>query len=72
MVEQITFETALEHVTTKIPLAAPADSAGQIRAEISGRLYECATHIVVCDSSKFLGVLKIEALLAGAENEQEQ
>jgi magnesium transporter len=64
MAERITFETALEHVTTKIPLAAPADRAGQIRAEISGRLYECATHIVVCDDSQFLGVLKIEALLA--------
>jgi magnesium transporter len=61
---QDTFETVLEHVTTRIPLVAPSDNVGQIRAEIIGELYDCATHLVVCDGGKFQGIVKIEALLA--------
>ena len=61
---QITFETAIEHASTRVPVIAPSAHAGEIRAELSGKQYECVSHIVVCEQGKFLGILKIEVLLA--------
>jgi Mg/Co/Ni transporter MgtE len=58
------FETAAEHASSRIPVVAPASRVEQIWAAISGKDYECATHIVVCDNGKFRGLLKIEDLLA--------
>lgn len=62
-----TFETAAEHASTRVPVVSPESSAGQIRAGLVGREFENASHIAVCEAGGFLGVLRIEALLAAPE-----
>ena len=59
-----TFETAAEHASKRVPVVAPGTSAAQIRAGLVGETFECASHIAVCEAGRFLGVLRIEALLA--------
>jgi magnesium transporter len=58
------FETAIRHATTRVPLAAPAQRASEVLEALAGRSYECASHVVVCASGRFLGIATIEALLA--------
>ena len=58
------FETAAMHATRRVPLAGPRDTAGVLRASLAGRAFESATHIVVCEAERFLGILRIEDLLA--------
>ena len=61
------FEIASEHASTQVPLARPTETIGELKQSIFGRSYECASHIVVCDEGAFLGVLRIEDLLAAAD-----
>ena len=42
------------------------DSIGRVRAMMEGRRYDCASHVVVCEDSRFLGILRIEHLMAAA------
>lgn len=61
-----TLETAASLCTTDVPILPPdLDSATALR-ELAGKKYVCATHIVVCDGRQFLGVLRIEELLAAS------
>ncbi|HLF96657.1 MAG TPA: hypothetical protein VI457_05895 [Methylococcaceae bacterium] len=61
------FEIASEHASTQVPLARPAETIGELKKSIFGRSYVCASHIVVCDAGVFRGVLRIEGLLAAAD-----
>jgi magnesium transporter len=65
---RIIFETAAEHATTQVPVASPAQRASDVRRAMIGRSYESAGHIVVCDSEKFVGILRIEDLLAAPDD----
>ncbi len=58
------FEIAARHATREVPVVRPEDSAGAVVRILQGRVYECASHIVVCDGDRFAGVLRIEDLLA--------
>lgn len=58
------FEIAARHATREVPVVRPGEHAGAVRHGLQGRLYECASHIVVCEEGRFLGVLRIEDLLA--------
>lgn len=60
----ITFETAEQHACTEVPVATPGRRAADVRQELVGQSYSSASHIVVCDQMKFLGVVTIEDLLA--------
>jgi magnesium transporter len=62
--EKVMFETAAAHVCTQVPVVAPTVCAGAIRQTLMGQQYESATHIVVCEEGGFLGLLRIEDLLA--------
>lgn len=62
-----TFETAAEHATTQVPLTGPASSVGDLRRSLSTQRYDSATHVVVCEGGKFLGILRIEDLLAAPD-----
>ena len=57
-------ETALEEATRSVPIAAPGDTAGEVRASIAGRTFECAEDVAVLEGEFLQGVLPIERLLA--------
>jgi magnesium transporter len=60
----VTFESAAEHASLQVPIGAPGESAFEMRARLAGQRYECAGHVVVCDGPTFLGLVRIEDLLA--------
>jgi magnesium transporter len=49
-----------------VPVAAPGDAAGDIRAGLLDRRFESAAHVAVCDSGRLVGIVRIEDLLAAA------
>ena len=55
---------AAEHATSRVPVAHPGDSAGEVRAGLVGRSFECADDVVVLERSDVVGLLPIERLLA--------
>jgi magnesium transporter len=61
--EQLTFETAAEHATARVPVATPLQRVGEVREHLVGHRYESASHLVVCESDKFLGIMTIENLV---------
>jgi magnesium transporter len=61
-------ETAAEHASTRVPLASPATTAGEVRRGLVGREFETASHIVVQEAGQFLGLLRIEALLTAPDD----
>jgi magnesium transporter len=66
--EHLMFETAAEHVCSRVPIAAPDSRAGDVRRSMAGQRYDSATHIAVCDGSRLVGLLRIEDLLAAPED----
>lgn len=62
----VAFETAAQHASTRIPVVAPTLHAESVRQNLMGQQFESASHIVVCDEGRFLGVIRIEALLAAS------
>lgn len=63
----VTFETAAQHACSQVPIVSPLSRTDEVRKQLVGGRYECASHIVVCDGGKFLGVVRIEDLLAASE-----
>lgn len=61
---RVSFESAAEHADSGVPVVTPQQTAAQARAELLRGRYECASHIVVCEASRFCGVIRIEDLLA--------
>ena len=61
--QTLTFDTAMAHACTQVPVVSPAARAGEIWASLRGRRYESATHLVVCEGDQFRGILRIEELL---------
>jgi magnesium transporter len=64
----ITFETAAHHAGNEVPVFTPSRRADEVRQQLVGQRYECASHVVVCDHQTFLGVVRIEDLLAAPAN----
>ncbi len=62
----VDFETAAEHSSRDIPIFTPHSRADEMRLSLIGRSFESASHIVVCDHQRFLGVIRIEDLLAAS------
>ncbi|HEX4953850.1 MAG TPA: magnesium transporter [Thermoanaerobaculia bacterium] len=61
-------ETAFEHASLQVPVVAPSSSAGELRAWLAGRSFECVSHLAVCEHERFVGLLRIEDLLAAPES----
>jgi magnesium transporter len=59
-----TYETAAQHATANVPVVSPDRAAGEVRQGLAGQRFESAGHIVVCDGPRFLGVVRIEDLIA--------
>jgi magnesium transporter len=66
----LTFETAAEHATARVPIAGPVQRVGEVRELLVGQRYESASHIAVCEGDKFLGIVTIEDLLFAADDAQ--
>jgi magnesium transporter len=62
----VSFESAVAHVCVQVPRGSPGDRAEDLRRALVGRSFESASHIIVCEGDKFLGILRIEDLLAAA------
>jgi magnesium transporter len=62
--DRLTFETAAQHATRDVPLADPGQCIGDVREMLVGRRYESASHIVVCETERFCGVITVEDVLA--------
>ncbi|MFC5696164.1 magnesium transporter [Pseudomonas sp. GCM10022186] len=60
--ERISFETAAQHATGRVPVFPPERQVGEARATLMRQHYECASHIVVCSDQRFLGMVRIEDL----------
>ena len=65
--EHVSFETAAEHACTRVPVVSPAARVHEMRPALLGQQFDSATHIVVCDDGRFLGIMRIETLLAAPE-----
>jgi magnesium transporter len=61
---RVMFETAAEHASVEVPVAAADERSEDVRRRLPGQRYESASHIVVCAGSSFLGIVRVEDLLA--------
>lgn len=66
--EGITFKTAAGRASLKVPMAEPADLAGEVRQILGKESFESISHIVICREGRFQGILGIEKLLAAPED----
>jgi magnesium transporter len=64
---QVVFETAAEHLTSRVPIAAPTARAGEIRRSLEGRAFDTVAEIAVCEDGKLVGLLNVEDVLAAPE-----
>jgi magnesium transporter len=62
--DPLRFEVAADHVLTRVPVAAPSSSAGEIRRALVGGGYETLTHVAVLEDERLVGVLKMEDLFS--------
>jgi magnesium transporter len=59
----VNFDTAAAHVAVNVPIAPPSLRAGDARAMMDGRQYDSASHLIVCERNRFVGIVTIEAVL---------
>jgi magnesium transporter len=55
---------AVEHATTRVPLARPEQAVGEVRDGLAGGSFESADAVAVLAASAFVGLVPIERLLA--------
>ena len=55
---------AAEHATSRVPMARPTDSVGDVRSALVGQVMESADDVAVLDGQALVGVVPIERLLA--------
>jgi magnesium transporter len=61
---RLSFQRAAEHAVRRVPVATPETRAETIRQSLTGLPLDCATHVVVCEQQRFVGILRLEDLLA--------
>ena len=62
--EQELLRVAAGHATARVPVAAPHDRVGDLRAGLAGQRLESARAVAVLADGRLVGVVSIEALLA--------
>jgi magnesium transporter len=62
--DRLSFETAAQHATSRVPVVEPGQRLADVRTILVGGRYESASHVVVCESGRFRGVITIEDALA--------
>ncbi|GIW86372.1 MAG: magnesium transporter [Isosphaeraceae bacterium] len=63
-VNSVTFETAAQHACASVPVVTAGDRVADVRQGLVGHQYESASHIIVCDSGRYRGIVRIEDLLS--------
>jgi magnesium transporter len=49
-------------------MASPHDRVDVVRASLTGRRFDCASHVVISDDGRFAGLLRIETLLSAPDD----
>ena len=57
---------ALEHATTRVPVASANETVAEVRGGLSGRRFDSADDVAVLEESRLVGVVPIERLLAAS------
>jgi len=60
----LAFETAGEHVLTRVPRASPTSLVEEIRVSLLEERYDSMTHVAILDGARLAGVITIENLFA--------
>lgn len=60
----VTFETAAEHLTRRVPIATASDRIEDIRSSLAGVRFDTVQAVAVCAGERLIGLLRIEDLLA--------
>lgn len=64
-IHELQFETAAEHHTRRVPIAAPEDRVETVRAGLFNRQYDSVAEIAVCHADgRLVGLVNVEDLLA--------
>jgi magnesium transporter len=61
---RLTFETAAEHLCTRVPIATPDATVREMRMALDGRRFDTVVDIAICDGTELVGLVKIEDVLA--------
>lgn len=61
---ELVFETAAEHLSTRVPTVAPTATAEEVRRSLAGQRFDTVAEIAVCEDGRLKGLLSIEDLLA--------
>lgn len=67
--EALTIDAASAHATSSVPQTTPDMTAGELRRSIEHQRYDSATHIAVVDRKRFIGIARIEDVLAAAADQ---
>lgn len=57
------FETAIAHVSANVPIGQRNTTIGELRESLIGKTFDSATHVVVRDGDRFVGIARIEDVL---------
>jgi magnesium transporter len=60
----LTFETAAQHATARVPIVEPGQTVGAVLERLVGGHFESASHLVVCSAGTFLGIATLEDVLS--------
>ena len=63
---EVAFETAAEHLATRVPTASPSSSVAEIRRSLEGQRFDSAVSVAICDEGRLVGLLTVEELCAAA------
>jgi magnesium transporter len=61
------YETAAEHLHTRVPVASRSSPVDEIRRSLGEKRYDSLTHIAILEGTKLVGVLTIENLFSTPE-----
>jgi len=57
-------ETAIGHLTPRVPVAHPSSLAAEVRRSLEGQRFDTVAEIAVCEEGQLRGLVNIEDLLA--------
>lgn len=62
--KEVVFETAGEHVATRVPVTTPGERVGDVRSALQGRRFDTTAAVAVSDRGLLVGLIRMEDLLA--------
>jgi CBS domain-containing protein len=65
--EEIVFETAVEHVATHVPLATPEQRVDEVRRALEGQRFETLAAVAVVYHERLVGLIRLEDLMAAPD-----